>query len=186
MQQPTAAFPVPVTGALKRRGLRGSEARVTLAGNALQIAGTEGGVLVVAPERVRRMRSGWEETKYGPSIETRLWLAGETKPVALLLKNRAYADYAQVIRGFAEGLPLDRLETGTTPAGALFLPIAFGLLSLAALGISLFVIAEEPWWGRMLVPAIPIGVFAYALHTLRRTWPRPPADRAAFARAITR
>lgn len=186
MQQPMAAFTAPGTRRLKRRGIRGHEARVTLAGNALQIAGAEAGVLVVAPERVRRMRAGWEETKYGPHHETRLWLAGEAKPLVLHLKGRAHAGYVEVIRGFARGLPLDRLETGTTPAGALFLPIAFGLLSLAALGISLFVITEEPWWGRLLVPVVPVGVFFYGLHTLRRMWPKPAADRAAFDRAVTR
>ncbi|WP_119420999.1 hypothetical protein [Desertibaculum subflavum] len=186
MQQPTAGFAVPVTGALKRRGIRRREARVTLAGTALQIVGDEGGVLAVTPDRLRRLRSGWEETKRGPSYETRLWLVGEAKPVTLFLKDRAYADYARVIRGFAGGLPLDRLETGTTPAGALFLPVAMGLLSLAAIGISLFVITEEPWWGRMLVPIIPVGVFLYGLHTLRRMWPKPAADRAAFDRAVMR
>lgn len=181
-----AGFAVPVTGALKRRGLRGGEARVSLAGNALQIVGTEGGVLVVGPERVGRLRTGWEETKYGLSHETRFWLADEAKPVVLYLKDRVAGEYVRIIRGFAQGLPPDRLETGTTPAGALFLPIAFGLLSLAALGISLFVITEEPWWGRLLVPLVPVGVFVYALRVLRRTWPKPAADRDAFARAITR
>lgn len=186
MQQPTAGFTVPVTGALRRQGLRGREARVSLAGNALQLVGAEGGVLVIAPERVGRLRTGWEEIKNGLSHETRLWLVGEAKPVVLHLKGRVATEYAQIIRGFAGHLPPDRLETGTTPAGALFLPVAMGLLSLAAIGISLFVITEEPWWGRLLVPIVPVGVFLYGLHALRRMWPKPAADRAAFDRAVMR
>ena len=64
------------------------------------------------------------------------------KPVKLHLRDRhALPAYAAVIHGFAAELAktggLTRLEIGTTKASSLFLPIAFGLLSTAALGISL-------------------------------------------------
>jgi hypothetical protein len=187
MQQGTqAAFRAPSTRALGRHGLRGP-VTVTLSGSSLQLTGEAGGVLLIAPERVRRLRTGWEETKYGISHETRLWLVGEAKPLNLQLMERVPHAYAAVIRGFAAEVArvggLARLECGTTQAGALFLPIAFGLLSIVAIVISLFVITEEPWWGRLIVPVAPIGVFLYGLHAMRRMWPKPAGDLAAFQRA---
>jgi hypothetical protein len=186
MQKAVAAFAVPVTRRLRAHGLRGREAQVTLAGDALQIAGADSGVLVLPPARVQRLRVGWEETKHGVIHEARLWLVGEAKPLVLQLKRRAPDTYAEVIASFARALPPDRLEHGTTKAAALFLPIAFGLLSAVALGISLFVLTEEPWWGRLLVPVVPVGVFLYGLYALRRMWPGPVADQADFVRHITR
>lgn len=182
-----ASFIAPLTRSLRKHGIKG-ETRVSLTGNTLQIAGSEGGVLMLMPSRVRRLRAGWEETKYGPSHETRIWLDQAAKPIVLHLKERhAIAAYAAAIHGFAAEMgkagALGRVEIGTTKAGSLFLPIAFGLLSTVALGISLFVITEEPWWGRMLVPIVPIGVFLYSLRMMQKSWPRPTGDIASFVQA---
>jgi hypothetical protein len=51
---------------------------------------------------------------------------------------------------------------------------------VAASIIALFVITEEPWWGRLLVPLIPGVVTALAVMLARRSWPRPVASVAEY------
>ena len=60
------------------------------------------------------------------------------------------------MRGFAAAMAADgrlaRMEGGTSVAGSLLFPGLVGALFLAASCVALFVLTNQPWWGRLLVP----------------------------------
>lgn len=69
---------------------------------------------------------------------------------------------------------MDRIETGASKFDALFGPILMAIPTLGAIVISLFVLTEEPWWGRMIVPLIPILILAALMWIgFKRYWPKP-------------
>jgi hypothetical protein len=125
------------------------------------------------------MRVGSEDTKYGRCYECRLWVAGsEAPPLVLQPLGRRPPEYGATVRAFAGALAaaggLERIEGGVSRAAALFMPVAIGLLFLAAAGIALFALGNEPWWGRLLVPLVPGLLFALGVRlAITRYWPRP-------------
>lgn len=173
------AFAAALNGSLRRAGLSGSPARVEVQPGWLAVTGAKAGRLTILPAEVVRLRVGYEETKYGRSCTCRLWLEGaESRALALEPVQRRDPAYGAAVRAFAAAVAgqgrIDRIETGISPAAALFLPVVFGLLFLVAAGISIFLLGNEPWWGRLIAPVVPGLVFALGIHLARsRYWPRP-------------
>jgi hypothetical protein len=169
---------------LRRLGIKGT-ATVRFDGTALEIRGAEGGEQRIAPARVVRLRSGRDDAiKYGPSYETRLWLSDGGRIVLSVLGMRNAGPYIATMGRFGEAMAaageLGRMEGGTSVAGSLLFPMLIGPVFVAASIIALFVITEEPWWGRLLVPLIPGVVTALAVMLARRSWPRPVASVAEY------
>jgi hypothetical protein len=172
------AFDAALTRRLRRKGLAGRPARVAFEGGALTLSGAESGRVVIPLADVARLRVGSEDTKYGRHYVCCLWLVGSERPLVLLPLGRRPPEYGATVRGFAAELArsggLERIEGGVSRAAALFMPVAFGLLLLAALGVSLFALGNEPWWGRLIVPLIPGLLFGLGLWLcVTRYWPRP-------------
>jgi hypothetical protein len=72
---------------------------------------------------------------------------------------------------------LDHIERGSSRFEALFPAALLAPVAIAALVVGAFVITEEPWWGRTLVPLIPTALFGFLLRRgLARHWPAPVHD----------
>jgi hypothetical protein len=171
------AFTQSSTRCLRRLGIKGPTT-VRFDGTALEIRGSKGGEERIAPARIVRLRSGRDDAiKYGPSYETRLWLTDGGKVVLSAFGMANAGPYVATMRAFGEVMAaagqLKRMERGTSAAGSLLFPILIGAVFVAASIIALFVITEEPWWGRALVPLIPGLITGLAVILARRTWPRP-------------
>jgi peptidoglycan/LPS O-acetylase OafA/YrhL len=98
--------------------------------------------------------------------------------ITLTPYREAWPSYGATVREFAGGMAAagrgDRLERGLSKGMALLAPIALTPVALGAAAVSLFALENEPWWGRLIVPAIPIAILALTLWLgLTRIWPRP-------------
>jgi len=184
-----SAYANPSTRRLRRLGIKGA-ATVRFDDAALVIDGAEGGRLTIAPAQVERLRSGRDNmVKYGAHYETRLWLTGERKPLMLSVIGTAIAGpYVATMRGFGAAMAragrLDRVQSGISVIGTLFGPLLMGIVFLAAVGVALFVITNEPWWGRLIVPLAPGVVTAILVFVARRNWPRPVRSVEAYWAAV--
>lgn len=176
---PATAFDAALTRRLRRRGLAGRPVRVAFEGGALTLSGAQSGHLRIAPADVTRMRVGSEDSKYGRHYVWQLWLAdGAERSLALIPMQRGSPPYGATVRAFAAALAnvggLERIEGGLSRAAALYMPIAFGVLFLAAAGVSLFALGNEPWWGRLIVPVVPAVLLLVGIWlAITRYWPRP-------------
>lgn len=176
MTPPPPAFTLFSDRRFRRHGLQGA-VTVQFTGDGLDLTGAEGGRLVIPLHRVARLRSVRESIKNGPRWQTRLWLADEAEPFLFsIIGRRNLGGYVPAMQGLGRALAAagraGGLESGQTPFGAFLLPVLIGTLFLVASGISLFVITNEPWWGRMIVPAVPGAIFAVTIVVGRRLWPR--------------
>jgi hypothetical protein len=178
------AFTQPSCRRLRGFGIKGT-ATICFDGTGLEIRGAEGGEHRIAPAQVIRLRSGRDDAiKYGPSYETRLWLRDGRKVAFTVLGMANAGPYLATMRGFGDAMAaagqLGRMEGGTSVAGSVVFPALIGALFVAASIIALFVINEEPWWGRLLVPLAPGVITALAIMLARRSWPRPVGSVAEY------
>ncbi len=174
----TAAFQAVLTGQLEKHGLAGSPVTAWVERGALALAGAKSGRVLIAPSRVMRMRIGYSESKSRRYHEAKLWLADTGERVTLHPIWGHMPAYGAVMRDFARAMEkagaLDRVERGDSIATALILPVLMGLLALAAIFISVVVLEDEPWWGRMIAPIVPVALTGFGIWlAAARHWPRP-------------
>ncbi|MFN0060720.1 MAG: hypothetical protein ACKVX7_19875 [Planctomycetota bacterium] len=174
--QPTS-FRAAMTRRLRQAGLKGEWAQVLCMTGALDITGQHGGQFTVTPTDVARMRVGFLESKYGKHFVWRLWFTTETvAPMDLSPIRRPGPEYGATVRAFAQILAdvgaLDRIQSGVSRFSALFFPVLFGGLLLAACAVFIFFRGNESAWG-LLATAVPFGfLFSYSTYrTATRHWP---------------
>ncbi|MEP6835295.1 MAG: hypothetical protein ABJB74_18060, partial [Gemmatimonas sp.] len=86
-----------------------------------------------------------------------------------------------LVQLMSESGRLARVETGSSKFDALLGPILTAIPTLGAYIIAGLVLTNEPWYGRMIVPAIPTVVLgALVWIGKKRYWPRPLRDIAAL------
>lgn len=166
------------TGALKREGVKGKRAAVTMRAGRLGIVGEEGGAIWIDPADVASVRIGYVESKAGKHFQTRIVRASRPEPLALHPLGRYDPDYGATIRAFAAAVvkagSIARIERGSSAFWAWLWPVLMGLLFLAGLGIGIFALANDVWWQRF-APALPgaivFGVTFWNAQT--RLAPRP-------------
>lgn len=100
------------------------------------------------------------------------------KPFRITPTSASWSAYGDAIRSLTSQLVAhqrhDRIEQGYSKFDAIFGPAMMGVLVIAAMGISIFALGNEPWWGRLLAPAIPLLIFGILLWLgVSRYWPRP-------------
>jgi hypothetical protein len=166
------------TRALKREGVKGKRAAVTLLAGRLGIAGEDGGAISVDLADVAFVRIGYEESKSGKQFLTRIVRASRPEPLVLHPLDRYDPNYSATIRAFAAAIAerggIDRIERGTSVFWAWLGPALMGLLVAAGLGIGLFVLAEHVWWQRFAPALAPVILFGVLLwNTTARLAPRP-------------
>lgn len=171
----TVTFQTGNDNSLRKAGLAGQHVRVALRDGALELRGEDGGALRIVPADVARMRIGYFDARRRIYL-TRIWPASSETPLNLTPYPHTWSAYTQIMRGFAAAMRddgrLGRIEGGSSKFDALFAPVLLGFLLLAAIGIAVFALGNEPWWGRLLVPAIPLLLFALLLRIgLTRYWP---------------
>jgi hypothetical protein len=181
------AFTMPSSKWLRDKQVLG-EARIRLKPDGLEISGASGGFLRILTPQIRLVRTGWQSVKYGPWFLTRVWLQGEEAPLKLVARGLNFQGYAAVIRGLAAQLArvdgVSRLHRGGSIGAAVELLVPMTVLFLAALAITIFVLENEPWWGRP-IPALVALVFVVmgAILAFHR-WPRPVRDLDEFNRRV--
>ena len=77
------------TGALKREGVTGKRAAVTLRAGRLGIVGEEGGAIWIDPADIASMRVGYDESKYGKHFHTRIVRTSRPSPSSSIPSNVA-------------------------------------------------------------------------------------------------
>ncbi|HWA42003.1 MAG TPA: hypothetical protein VHA10_02260 [Hypericibacter adhaerens] len=172
------AFHAAMTRALKREGFAGGHVWVGCREGRLDLIGESGGQIRIAPKEVARLRIGYEETKYRKLHQMLIWRQGVAQPLNLAPLGEHGAHYAATVRAFAADLAaegkLAAIERGTSRFSAVLGPVLMAIPAFGALAISIFVLEEEPWWGRMIVPAVPLAIFALLLWLcFARHMPRP-------------
>lgn len=186
---PTVEFTVAGTRRLRRLGLAGRRLGAVAGPHALELRGDDGAPLVIPHAEIERLRVGKGESETGAYFETRLWRRGEPAPLILRAPRDQWYPYAAAIRSLATHIAASHgvgaIERGLTRGIALTLPLAMLALTLAAGAISLFVLVEEPWWGRLIVPAIPALLLAVCVWlATARQWPRSVASLAELDRFL--
>ena len=175
------AFHAIATRALKREGFAGDHIWVGCREGRLDLIGEKGGQIRLAPKDIRRIRIGYEETKYSKIYQTAIWRQGAARPLDLTPVGDHRVPYGTTMRAFAGQMAAaglqDRIERGMSKFSAMLGPVSIGILVLAALGLSIFVLDEEPWWGRLIVPVIPILLLGFLIwNMMARQLPRPIQD----------
>jgi hypothetical protein len=176
-QMAEETFQCHVNRHMRKLGLVGSVAWVRVGNDVIDLTGADGGQVRIRLDDMTRIRVGYLDSK-GRAYETRIWSWGAEKPLRIMPTIASWAAYAQAVRSLASGLVArqrkDRIERGYSRFDALLGPVLTGLLVLGAVGVSIFALGNEPWWGRLLVPVIPLIVFGSLLWLgVARYWPRP-------------
>jgi hypothetical protein len=174
-------FAVPNNKQLTALGLDGPHVFGLNATNAFELRGETAGNVLITPEQIVRARIGFYETRSGRFFRTKLWTTLTDKPIELQPTPASKGGYALVITQFAEMMiaqnKRDRVETGSTKFDAVFGPTLIGIPTLVAFILALFVLTNEPWWGRMIVPLVPSIIFGLLTWMgVKRYWPRVLLD----------
>lgn len=145
--------------------------------DALQLQDSAKHVVRIAPTGISRLRIGFFDAKHR-SYHTRVWRDLAQKPLELVPVKQSWAAYRETMNEFAQLFAqanrLDHVETGTSKFDALFGPTLMLIPTLGALALALFVLTEEPWWGRMIVPIAPTVILALLVSLgMERYWPKP-------------
>jgi hypothetical protein len=186
-QQAPPGFFAVRTGAMKREGFRGKRVAATMRQGRLGIVGEQGGAIWIDPAEVTRVRVGYEEAKWGKLYLTRIWRR-DGKVLALHPTPADY-QYRETIRAFVAAMAaagrMDRVERGVSMFSAWLAPALFGLLTLATLAVGIFLLADQPWWLRLLPSLAPAALAAvFYVNARARHIPRPLADLAELDRQL--
>ncbi len=177
------------THALKREGVTGKRATVTLRAGRLGIVGEDGGAIWIDPADIASMRVGYDETRNGKLFQTTIVRMSRPQPLALHPLARYDPNYAATIRALAaavvQAAGIGRIKSGTSAFSAWFGPVLGGLLFLVGLAIAIFVLEKDAWWQR-LAPTLPGAIlFAFTLWSAQaRLAPRPIKELAELDRQL--
>lgn len=165
------------TEALRTAGLTGGHVWTTFIDDALELRGDTGGSLRIGPAELDRARIGFEEGK-GGRYRVQIWRVGSPEPLTLEPSASTWPAYTRAMLAFAERCAraqrIDRFQSGSTKFDALFPAVLAAPLATGALVVAMFVLADDPWWGRILMALLPVSLFGFLLWTgLTRHWPRP-------------
>lgn len=187
MVEVSTAFRAHSTRALRKRGLLGDYVTVRVDGRGALLEGSSGGGLQLDPADVRLMRIGFVESNRRKHFSVRLWLPDGK--LELEADQTQYAAYAAAMRQWAAAMRAvgqgARVEGGASVFSAVIWPIMMGLVALAAMGVSIFVLTNEPWWGRLIVPLLPTALTALGVWlAVRYHWPRRIEDPSELDRQL--
>ena len=178
------SFALHPTRALARLRLVGARVHAASTDDgALELRGEDSGAMRIGAAEVARLRLGYTEGRWR-TYQATVWPRDAGEALVLAVPSSEWAAYAQGMRAFAAAVIARGgiVEGGSSRFDALLAPVLFGLLAAGAIAVSLFALADQPWWGRLLLPAFPLALFTLFLRTgLRRHWPRATTDVADLA-----
>ena len=170
------------THALRREGVKGKRAAVTLRGGRLVIAGEDGGAIPIDLADVARLRILRNEGRYTDDY-FHADIVRTSRRDLLVLSPLAARDpnYSATLRALAMAIALSggmaRIERGTSPFVAWLGTVLVGLLFLAGLCagvLGLSGLADRVWWQRF-GPAAALALLFVGLlwNAKARLAPRP-------------
>src|SRR3954468_24716444 len=191
------------TDAMRAAGLAGGHVWVSFVEDALELRGDTGGAVRIAASDLDHARIGYIDAKVRRH-QTHLWHAGAPEPFVLEPSRATWPAYTRSMLALARSCEnahrLDRIERGSTRFEALFPALLTVPVVIGVLYVEVFVLTEEPWWVRTLLPLIPLVLFGFLLRRglaahwptrlapsddllpilPRLTWPSSPADERAL------
>lgn len=162
---------------LRATGLEGKLAWGTVHDGALQLQDEKQHVVRIPADSLARIRFGYIDGKHR-TYRTLLWRDAMDTPLEIVPLKHSWREYREVMNVFvqlmAQHQRLDRIETGSSQVDAIAGPSLMAIPALGGMAVSLFVLTNEPWWGRMIVPLIPTIILAILVWlAIKRYWPRP-------------
>src|SRR5262245_59629325 len=106
------------TGAMRREGVKGKRAAVTLRAGRLGIVGEEGGAIWIEPADIGRLRVGYEESKFGKQFQTAIKRSSRPEPLVLHPLTPYDPNYGATIRALVAAVmqtgDIGRIERGSS------------------------------------------------------------------------
>ena len=176
------------TDALRREGVKGKRAAVTLRGGRLVIAGEDGGAIPIDVADIARLRIFHNEGRYTDYFHADILRTSRRDLLTLSPLAARDPHYSATMRALAMAIALSggmaRIERGTSPFVAWLGTVLVGLLFLAGLCAGLFAgvlglsgLADRVWWQRF-GPAAALALLFVGLlwNAKARLAPRPMRD----------
>ena len=181
-------FTAVCTHALRREGVKGKRAAVTLRAGRLVIAGEDGGAIPIDLADIARLRIFHNEGKYTDYFHADILRTSRRDLLTLSPLAARDPNYSATMRALAMAIALSggmaRIERGTSPFVAWLGTVLVGLLCLAGLLAGLFAgllglsgLADRVWWQRF-GPAAALALLFVGLlwNAKARLAPRPIRD----------
>ena len=181
-------FTAVCTDALRREGVKGKRAAVTLRAGRLVIAGEDGGAIPIDLADVARLRIFHNEGRYTDYFHADILRTSRRDLLVLSPLAARDPNYSATMRALAMAIALSggmaRIERGTSPFVAWLGTVLVGLLFLAGLCAGLFAgllglsgLADRVWWQRF-GPAAALALLFVGLlwNAKARLAPRPIRD----------
>jgi hypothetical protein len=181
-------FTAVCTDALRREGVKGKRAAVTLRGGRLVIAGEEGGAIPIDVADIARLRILHNEDRYTDYFHAHILRTSRRDLLVLSPIVARDPHYSATMRALAMAIALSggmaRIERGTSPFVAWLGTVLVGLLFLVGLCAGLFAgllglsgLADRVWWQRFGPAAALALLFGGLLWNAKaRLAPRPIRD----------
>jgi hypothetical protein len=171
------SFQFSLNRRLRATGLEGKLAWAMVHDGALQLQDEKQHVVRIPADALARIRIGFVDGKHR-TYSTRIWRDALDDAIEIVPLKSSWREYREVMNQLVQLLAqhqrLDRVETGSTQFDAISGPLLMAIPALGGMAISIFVLTNEPWWGRMIVPLLPTIVLAILLWlSVKRYWPRP-------------
>ena len=181
-------FTAVCTDALRREGVKGKRAAVTLRAGRLVIAGEDGGAIPIDLADVARLRIFHNEGRYTDYFHADILRTSRRDLLTLSPLAARDPNYSATMRALAMAIALSggmaRIERGTSPFVAWLGTVLVGLLFLVGLLAGLFAglfglsgLADRVWWQRF-GPAAALALLFVGLlwNAKARLAPRPIRD----------
>ncbi len=163
----------------RRYGLRGKIA-FELGPEGLFCVGQHAGYLLIEASKVQHLRSVVESSKYGSLYTTRIWVQGGPHPAVIQVAAANANEYIQTIAHFAHRVAtlggLERLERGSSAVGSLALVFMIFPVLLGGLFVSIFALANDPWYQRFAPTFVVFALFLVVAWAAKIAWPSPVRD----------
>jgi hypothetical protein len=181
-------FTAVCTHALKREGVKGKRAAVTLAAGRLVIAGDEGGAISIDPADIACLRVLHNEDRYTDYFHAHIVRTSRRDLLVLSPLTNRDPHYSATMRALAMAIALSggmaRIERGRSPYAAWQGTVVVGLLFLVGLCAGLFAgvlgfsgLADRVWWQRFgPAAALALLFFGMLWNAKARLAPRPIRD----------
>jgi hypothetical protein len=171
-------FQAVCTYALKREGVKGKRAAVTLRAGRLGIVGEDGGAIWIDPADVERLRVCHDEGRYTEHFHADIVRTSRRDLLVLSPLASRDPNYSATIRALAAAIAerggIGRIERGRSAFMAWLGPVLVGLLCVVGLGVGLFVLGHHVWWQRFAPAAALAILFGVLLWNAKtRLAPRP-------------
>lgn len=179
-----STFQFSVNKQLRRTGLEGPHASAMIHDGALHLRDGFNHIARIPFDEITRVRFGFVDGKLR-TYSMRVWCSTLDTPLEFVPLKQSWTNYREtattLVQQLLERDGVARIETGSTKFDALLGPALMAVPVIGALAVSVFVLKNEPWWGRLIVPIVPMLVLGLLVWLgVKRHWPRPLREMAGL------